>query len=296
MLQDNELASAETLNSNERFSAWALSEHKRASIRNWGMAAAVASSLGLALLYSWPVWDGQTSTDGRTARVPPMRGKRAGWGRAMAPPHQVPKIRAHFPVTRKLHPTRSADLSNFSARAMQETRKASANSPQGIRRMPNHRRMRRRRAQIPPRREHRQHRQKQLKRRPRHRRAARAPAIATAPPPARIAPAITGATAGAGSSTGLVRRPARWLGGGPSDADNWGGRYQGTVAVKVTVGPSGRVSNCVPVRRSGNAGLDAMTCRLVQERARFNPALNAQGQPVVSQAYTTFVWGRRRRY
>ncbi|HKN41835.1 MAG TPA: hypothetical protein VJV87_02970, partial [Sphingomicrobium sp.] len=58
MLQDNKLASAETLNDYERVSAPALIEHKRASIRNWGMAAAVASSLGLVLLYSRPAWDG----------------------------------------------------------------------------------------------------------------------------------------------------------------------------------------------------------------------------------------------
>ena len=124
---------------------------------------------------------------------------------------------------------------------------------------------------------------------------ARAPAIATAPPRARIAPAITGAPVRAGSSRRLARSPPQWVGGGPTDADNRQGRYQGTVAVQVTIAPGGRVSNCVPVRGSGNAGLDAMTCRLVQERARFTPALDAQGRPVVSQAYTTFVWGRRRR-
>ena len=86
----------------------------------------------------------------------------------------------------------------------------------------------------------------------------------------------------------------QWIGGGPTDADNQQGRYQGTVALQVNVAPSGRVSNCAPVRGSGNAGLDALTCRLVRERARFTPALNPQGRPVVGQAYVTFVWERRR--
>jgi TonB family protein len=99
----------------------------------------------------------------------------------------------------------------------------------------------------------------------------------------------------AGMPTGPIRRPARWVGGGPTDADNPQGRYQGSLAVQVTVGPGGRVSHCVPVRGSGSAGLDAMTCRLVRDRAQFEPALDAQGRPVASQAYATFVWGRRPR-
>lgn len=120
-------------------------------------------------------------------------------------------------------------------------------------------------------------------------------AIASPPPQARTAPGINGASAAVGSSGGRVLRPAKWLGGGPTDADNRGGRYHGTVYVKVTIGPAGRVSNCVPLTRSGSADLDAMTCRIVRERARFSPAFDAQGRPVASQAYTTVVWGRRRR-
>ena len=92
-----------------------------------------------------------------------------------------------------------------------------------------------------------------------------------------------------------MARAARWIGGGPSNADNPQGRYQGTVAVQVAVEPNGTVSKCAAVRGSGNASLDAATCRLVRERARFDPALNAQGSPIASQAYTTIVWGRRER-
>jgi len=113
------------------------------------------------------------------------------------------------------------------------------------------------------------------------------PVIAPAPPQARPAPAVNPARP--------IRREAQWVGGGPTNADNPSGRYQGTLAVRVTVQPGGRVSHCVPVRGSGNAGLDVLTCRLVRERAQFNPAIDEQGRPVVSQAYTTFVWGRRPR-
>lgn len=119
-------------------------------------------------------------------------------------------------------------------------------------------------------------------------------AIASLPPQARTAPGINGASAAVRSSGGRILRPAKWLGGGPTDADNRGGRYHGTVYVKVTIGPAGRVSNCVPLSRSGSADLDAVTCQIVRERARFSPAFDAQGRPVASQAYTTVVWGRRR--
>lgn len=124
----------------------------------------------------------------------------------------------------------------------------------------------------------------------------RAPPVANVLPRPKAAPTVLGSSSVAASSRGLVRRPAQWVGGGPTDADNPRGRFQGSVGVQVTIGSNGRVSRCAPVRGSGDAGLDAMTCRLVQQRARFSPALDAQGRPAVSQAYTTFVWGRRRRY
>ena len=113
-------------------------------------------------------------------------------------------------------------------------------------------------------------------------RSAEAPATANAPPRVRPPPRFTAPP---------VRRQARWLGGGPTNADNRRGLYQGTVNVQVSVGQNGRVSSCAPVRGSGNPGLDALTCRLVRQRARFAPALDAQGRPVASQAYATFVWG-----
>lgn len=102
------------------------------------------------------------------------------------------------------------------------------------------------------------------------------------PPPTR-SPAIKKARVAAASPKSLVGNAPQWIGGGPTDADNRRGQYQGTVALQVNVEPSGRVSNCAPVRGSGDAGLDALTCRLVRERARFTPAHNSQGRPVASE-------------
>jgi protein TonB len=67
------------------------------------------------------------------------------------------------------------------------------------------------------------------------------------------------------------------------------------VVVQFTIEPSGSVSNCTPARPSGNAEMDALTCRIVVQRARFAPARDAQGRAVASQAHATYVWGRGRR-
>jgi TonB family protein len=93
-----------------------------------------------------------------------------------------------------------------------------------------------------------------------------------------------------------VGSAAQLIGGGPTKVDNPRGRYVGSVIVQFTVQADGRVSNCGPVRGSGNADLDALTCRLVEERMRFKPALDAQGNPVASTAHARYEWGRRRRY
>ena len=59
-----------------------------------------------------------------------------------------------------------------------------------------------------------------------------------------------------------------------------------------TVQANGRVSGCVTARGSGNPDLDAITCRIVEERSRFKPALDAQNRPVASQAHAIYVWSR----
>lgn len=45
----------------------------------------------------------------------------------------------------------------------------------------------------------------------------------------------------------------------------------GLVDVELSVGPDGRVSGCTVIETVGDANLDATTCRLLSERARFAP-------------------------
>ena len=88
---------------------------------------------------------------------------------------------------------------------------------------------------------------------------------------------------------------ARLLGGGLVNADNVGGQFQGTVGVRIAVGPSGRPSGCQVTRSSGNAGLDSTTCRLLQQRLQFSPARDRNGNPTTTVVESTHVWGRRQR-
>ena len=54
---------------------------------------------------------------------------------------------------------------------------------------------------------------------------------------------------------------------------------QGTTRVSVSIGSDGRVTACSVTGSSGNAALDQAACRNMQRRARFNPALDHDGNP-----------------
>lgn len=57
-------------------------------------------------------------------------------------------------------------------------------------------------------------------------------------------------------------------------------REEGRVSVTLTIAPDGRVSDCAVSRSSGFSRLDSEACRLLVERARFEPALDSAGRPV----------------
>lgn len=54
---------------------------------------------------------------------------------------------------------------------------------------------------------------------------------------------------------------------------------QGVVTVTFTIGVDGRVGECRVSQGSGSRALDAVPCRLIEKRARFAPARDAQGAP-----------------
>ena len=146
------------------------------------------------------------------------------------------------------------------------------------------------------------------------------PKIVVTPPPVVAAPvagigsaaAAGAASAGSGSGAGGLgngtggggsgeagggARPAQRIAGALSDSDypGWAkqARAEGTVFVSFTVATDGHVTGCRVTRSSGYAELDALTCRLVEKRFRYRPALDRTGSPVAATLSTNFTWAPR---
>jgi protein TonB len=65
---------------------------------------------------------------------------------------------------------------------------------------------------------------------------------------------------------------------------------QGTVGFALEVGANGRVATCTVTQSSGSAQLDDTTCLLIRSRARFTPALDADGATVPDTIAGKIVW------
>ena len=62
------------------------------------------------------------------------------------------------------------------------------------------------------------------------------------------------------------------------------------VGVRVTVDPMGKVQTCQAEYPSGNRQLDAYTCELIRQRARFRPPVAPDGQPIYRVVRTNIIW------
>lgn len=56
------------------------------------------------------------------------------------------------------------------------------------------------------------------------------------------------------------------------------------------IGSNGRVNECEITRSSGHASLDRNTCRLIERRARFDPATNNRGETTVGTYSGSITW------
>lgn len=54
---------------------------------------------------------------------------------------------------------------------------------------------------------------------------------------------------------------------------------QGTTGFRLTIGPSGRVTDCAVTSSSGSSVLDQATCRILRSRARYTPARGTDSNP-----------------
>lgn len=64
----------------------------------------------------------------------------------------------------------------------------------------------------------------------------------------------------------------------------------GRVSVTFTVETNGRVSDCRITRSSGIPELDALTCRLMEQRFRFRPSTDRYGRPIPDQVDWDHDW------
>lgn len=64
----------------------------------------------------------------------------------------------------------------------------------------------------------------------------------------------------------------------------------GRVGMVFTVGTSGRVTSCTIMRSSGVPELDALTCRLIEERFRYRPSTDRYGRPIPDEVEGEHDW------
>ena len=65
---------------------------------------------------------------------------------------------------------------------------------------------------------------------------------------------------------------------------------QGTVGVRLAIGPNGRVTGCDVTASSGSRTLDSATCRILRSRARFTPATDSTGNPTTGSFSQRITW------
>jgi protein TonB len=65
---------------------------------------------------------------------------------------------------------------------------------------------------------------------------------------------------------------------------------QGTTRFRLAVGPDGKVRECSVTSSSGSSALDATTCKLMKQRARFTPAKNNRGEATADTVASAIRW------
>ena len=68
-------------------------------------------------------------------------------------------------------------------------------------------------------------------------------------------------------------------------------KTQGNVIVAFTITAKGRAVECAVEQSSGQLALDVIPCPLIERRARFQPAKNANGAPISTEGrYSVAFW------
>ncbi|MBV7264764.1 TonB family protein [Erythrobacter sp. WH131] len=84
--------------------------------------------------------------------------------------------------------------------------------------------------------------------------------------------------------------PGRWV----TDSDyrsRWvREELSGVVSFALTIDRDGKVSDCTITKSTGHAQLDEATCRLIERRARFDPAKDSYGNPISGTYRNSVNW------
>ncbi len=103
------------------------------------------------------------------------------------------------------------------------------------------------------------------------------------PPPPPAPPRVVEAARARGSLQGLFR-PDDYPAGASEAGD------QGTTGVRLTIGPTGRVTACSVTSSSGSRALDNATCSVLRARARYEPARDQNNQPTTDTQTARITW------
>lgn len=67
-------------------------------------------------------------------------------------------------------------------------------------------------------------------------------------------------------------------------------QQSGTVRVALLIDEKGRIADCAILDTSGTPVLDAQTCAILKERARFKPAIGPDGKPAKDGYIQRITW------
>lgn len=87
-----------------------------------------------------------------------------------------------------------------------------------------------------------------------------------------------------------INSPARWLGTNDFPDKSWMAGHNGIVRFRLDVDSAGLPSGCRVLYRTNPDEFADLSCKLLLQRARFSPALDAAGKPVKSYYINTIRW------
>lgn len=119
------------------------------------------------------------------------------------------------------------------------------------------------------------------------------PVILTVPTPVPVMVPPTPPPAPPPSPPGTPARPINqmaWIGTDDYPSAALRREAEGLVRVLLVVDLDGVPNDCTIQSSSGHADLDATACTLLRQRARFHPALDGEGQPVIGRIIVPVRW------